>query len=237
MNKLNNIAKGEEKLVREIKEIIASGNNLPLAKQRGIDAKEIEAVINDFSLADRMPHVEAVVVPYMRPVLFIRNGRIEIPESNELKERIIKYKPVIEQPLNSVGRIELKNHQLKNIGTGWLIAEDIIVTNRHVAELFALNNDTNLNSGIFRKNFIGETIEVAVDFKEEFHNNTSIKNEFEIELEKILYLPDASKNLPDIALLKIKKTNSIPEPIPFINGKINVDQLIGVVGYPLQDPR
>ena len=38
----------------------------------------------------------------MRPVLFIRNNRIEVPESNELKERIFRYKSIIEKPSKSV---------------------------------------------------------------------------------------------------------------------------------------
>lgn len=237
MNKLQYIAKGEDKLVEEIKEIIDSGGNLPLAEQKGIAGSNIRAVIEDLSLADKMPSLEAVVVPFMRPVLFIKNGKIEIPESNELKERIIKYKPVIEQPLASVGRVELKNHQLKVVGTGWLIDENIIVTNRHVAEFFALKNNPNSDGGIFRKNFIGETIQAVIDFKEENVSNQPQNNQFEVEIDKIIYLPDASKNLPDLTLLRIKKSSGLPAPIPFIKDKLSADQLIGVVGYPLQDPR
>jgi endonuclease G len=237
MNKLQYIAKGEDKLVNELKAIVNSGNNLPLAIQRGIDVNNVKAVINDFSVADKMPHVEAVVVPFMRPVLFIKNGKIDIPESNELKERVIKYKPIIEQPLNSVGRIELKNHQLKNIGTGWLIAENIIATNRHVAEYFAIKGNSSSNGGVFRKNFIGQTLKTVIDFREEYSSDSTQNNQFEVEVDKIIYLPDASKDLPDVALLRIKKSPNLPQPIPFISSKLSADQLIGIVGYPLQDPR
>jgi endonuclease G len=237
MNKLQYIAKGEDKLVEEMRAIVNSGNNLPLAIQQGIDAANVKAVINDFSLADKMPHLEAVVVPFMRPVLFIKNGKIDIPESNELKERIVKYKPIIEQPLNSVGRIEIKNHQLKNIGTGWLIAENIIATNRHVAEFFSIKGNQTSKGGIFRKNFIGQTLETVIDFREEYRNDNTQNNQFEVEIDKIIYLPDASKDLPDIALLRIKKASNLPAPIPFISEKLTADQLIGIVGYPLQDPR
>jgi endonuclease G, mitochondrial len=239
MNNLQKIAQGEDKLVKEIKDIVNSGNNLPLAIQRGIEALNVKAVIDDLTKADSMPHVEAVVVPFMRPVLFIKNGKIEIPESNELKERIIKYKPIIEQPLNAIGRIELKNHQMKNLGTGWLITDNIIITNRHVAEYFAAKDIKNSNGGIFRKNFIGQTFQTVIDFKEEYNLNTipTINNEFEVEIDKILYLPDITKNLPDIAFLRIKKASHLPEPVSFINDKLKIDQLIGVVGYPQQDPR
>jgi endonuclease G, mitochondrial len=239
MNKLQKIANGEDKLVKEIKDIVNSGNNLPLAIQRGIEASNVKAVIDDLTKVDSMPHVEAVVIPFMRPVLFIKNGKIEIPESNELKERIIKYKPIIEQPLNSVGRIELKNHQFKDLGTGWLIADNIIITNRHVAEYFAAKDNKNSMGGIFRKNFIGQTLQAVIDFKEEYNLNTipTINNEFEVEIDKILYLPDITKDLPDIAFLRIKKSLHLPEPISFINDKLKTDQLIGVAGYPQRDPR
>ncbi|MBX7173052.1 MAG: DNA/RNA non-specific endonuclease [Pyrinomonadaceae bacterium] len=237
MNKLQYIAKGEDNLVDEIKKIVNSGGNLPLAAQKGVSASNVKAVIEDFTLADKLPDVEAVVVPFMRPVLFIKNGKIEVPESNELKERVIKYKPIIEQPLSSVGRIELKNHQLKVIGTGWLIDENIIVTNRHVAEYFALKKDTSTDGGVFRKNFIGDTIQAVIDFKEEYTAENTQNNQFEIEIDKIIYMPDASKNLPDLTLLRIKKAPGLPSPIPFIKDKLSADQLIGVVGYPLQDPR
>jgi endonuclease G len=238
MNKLEFVAKGEEKLVKEIKDIVDSGKNLPLAIQRGIKAESVKAVINDFSLANRQPQVEAVVLPFMRPVLYVRNGKIEVPESNELKERVLKYKPVIEQPLKSVGRIELKNHQFRILGTGWVIGDDIIATNRHVAEYFALKGNKNSQGGLFRKNFAGITIQAFIDFKEEYQQGiASEDNQFEVEIDKIIYLPDAGKNLPDVALLRIRKSEKLPAPIPFINDKLLRDQLIGVVGYPMQDPR
>jgi endonuclease G len=237
MNKLSLIAKGEEKLVQEINEIIDSGNNISTASRKGISPQLVKAVINDFNKAEAMPHVEAVVVPFMRPVLFIKNGKIEIPESLELKERILKFKPVIEQPLSSVGRIELKNHQIRNLGTGWIVSENVIVTNRHVAEFFAIKENRNALGAAIRRNFTGDILKPNIDFQEEYINASTSLNEFEIEIEKVLYLPDGSKDLPDIALLKLRKNRNLPSPVPFVNNKLKADQLIGIVGYPMQDPR
>lgn len=238
MNKLESVAKGEERLVEEVKNIVDSGQNLPLAILHGIKRESVKAVINNLSLAESQPQVEAVVLPFMRPVLYVKNGKIEVPESSELKERVLKYKPVIEQPLKSVGRIELRNHQYKILGTGWVIAEDIIATNRHVAEYFALKVNKNSAGGVFRKNFAGITIQAFIDFKEEYQPGiASDNNQFEVEIDKIIYLPDASKNLPDVALLRIRRPQNIPAPIPFIKDKLLSNQLIGIVGYPMQDPR
>jgi endonuclease G len=240
MNKLEYIAKGEQNLVKEISAIIDSGKNLPLAVKRGIKPEAVKSIIENFKRADELPQVEAVVLPFMRPVLFVRNGEIEIPESNELKERLLKYKPVIEQPLKSVGRIELKNHQLRAIGTGWLLADDIIITNRHVAEYFAFKQKTDQAGGAFRRNFLGAAIQVVIDFKEEYQPSLSAndsKNQYEVTIDKIVYLPDESRILPDLALLKINNASHLPAPVPFVADKLEADQLIGVVGYPLQDPR
>ena len=37
--------------------------------------------------------------------------------------------------------------------------------------------------------------------------------------------------------MQIKPNNELPDPIVFVKDKIKVDQLIGVIGYPFQDPR
>lgn len=237
LNRLQIIARGEDKLVAELKNHINSGHNIYKAIQNGIGIDSVKSVVNDFSQANRFPQVEAVVLPFLRPVLFIKHGEIEIPESDELKERLFKYKPMIERGIGSVGRIELKNHQEKNVGTGWLISDRIIATNRHVAEKFATKKSRTAFGGLFKKNFLGDDLKAVVDFKEEYHLDSTINNQFEIEIERILYLPDSSQSSPDIALLKIKNSHNLPEPIPFVENKLHVDQLIGVVGYPFQDPR
>lgn len=231
------IADGEDKLVQEVKSIVQSGRNLPGASEKGIKSEMVNDLINDFGLAGKMPITESVIVPFMRPVLYIKNGQIEIPKSNELKERLYKYKPNIELSLKSVGRIELLNHQLVYCGTGWLISEGIIVTNRHVAEEFSKRN-TNGFGGQFRKNFAGIGIDAKIDFKEEHITaSDSSSNQFEVEVEKIVYLLDDKPSNPDLALLKIRKIPGLPDPIPFITDVPVRDQNIGVVGYPAKDPR
>ncbi len=236
MARLQDIMKGEDKLVKEVKSIIDSGGNLSTAIRAGVRAETVKAVVSNLKRAEGLAVAEAVVVPFMRPVLFVKGGKIEIPESEELKERLFKYKPRIEPALKSVGRVELVNHQLKYAGTGWMITEDLMITNRHVAKVFAEGNK-NGKGGTFKKNFLGVPIEAKIDFKEEHVPGHSTTNQFEVVVEKVIYLPDELPRFPDMAILKLKKTNGLPTPIVFNQGKLSVDQLIGVVGYPAKDPR
>lgn len=111
MARLQDIMKGEDKLVKEVKNIIDSGGNLSTAILAGVKAETVKAVVSNLKRAEGLAVAEAVVVPFMRPVLFVKGGKIEIPESEELKERLYKYKPRIEPALKSVGRVELVNHQ------------------------------------------------------------------------------------------------------------------------------
>jgi hypothetical protein len=80
--------------------------------------------------------LEAIVMPVARPALLIRDGRFAkpLPPWQELEG----FRNSIERVARSVGRIELSGSpRLHWGGTGWLIGEDTIVTNRHVAELFS----------------------------------------------------------------------------------------------------
>ncbi len=236
MARLQDIMKGEDKLVKEVRAIINSGGNLTAAIKAGIKPATVKAVINNPSNPASLAVAEAVVVPYMRPVLFIKGGKIEIPESEQLKERLFKYKPRIEPALKSVGRVELVNHQLKYAGTGWMIEENIMITNRHVANVFADKSKTGLG-GSFKTNFLGVPIGAKIDFKEEYSPGKPTASQFEVQIEKIIYLPDEDPRFPDMAILKLKKTTGIPDPITFQDGKLKLHQDIGVVGYPAKDPR
>jgi|JI10StandDraft_1071094.scaffolds.fasta_scaffold03512_11 endonuclease G len=236
MARLQDIMKGEDKLVKEVKEIIKAGGNLTAAIKAGIKPAMVKAVISNPANPESLAVAEAVVVPYMRPVLFVKGGKIEIPESEQLKERLFKYKPRIEPALKSVGRVELVNHQLKYAGTGWMIEENIMITNRHVANVFADKNKTGFG-GSFKTNFLGVPIGAKIDFKEEYNPGKPNTSQFEVQIEKIIYLPDEDPRFPDMAILKLKKTAGIPTPITFQDGKLKLHQDIGVVGYPAKDPR
>ena len=86
----------------------------------------------------RPPVLEAVVLLHGRPSLLIRKDRFELPNSGVWADVLTTHRELIEARLPSVGRIEVDDGAgYRHSGTGWVIAEGIIATNRHVAEVFA----------------------------------------------------------------------------------------------------
>lgn len=75
-----------------------------------------------------------VIVNIARPAIFIQGGKFfPPPEGWEVLEQ---HRARIETACRSVGRIEAKGHRLLYIGTGFLVGENVIMTNAHVAEEF-----------------------------------------------------------------------------------------------------
>jgi DNA/RNA endonuclease G (NUC1)/S1-C subfamily serine protease len=83
--------------------------------------------------------LEAIVLPRERPVVDVVNGSFTTPDppfqhlGGDVPRRII------EAAIGSIGRIELPDHpSLPYGGTGFVVGDGVLMTNRHVAELFAL---------------------------------------------------------------------------------------------------
>jgi hypothetical protein len=78
--------------------------------------------------------LEAVISLEGRPAILIQNGRFATPPA---PWRILdEVRNSIQEACQSVGRIEVDHPFLDYAGTGFLVADDILMTNRHVAELF-----------------------------------------------------------------------------------------------------
>lgn len=184
---------------------------------------------------------KSIIEFFGRPALIVKDDSFESPQSvvwsRELNER--NNKSHIDNAIPAVGRIELRDpSSILNedyYGTAWLIKEDIIVTNRHVAIYFV--NHSQSGKWQFRQS-IGsdDTIKAKIDFKEEYNNSS--QNEFEII--EILDIPtDSEDGYPDVAFFRIKKTNnhntSLSKPITLSESNIGVDSPIVVIGYPAED--
>lgn len=200
---INSIPGGQEFSAQTHDPIIASIANLP----------------NQIDIA------EAIIEVIARPALLIQDGEVEMPVSHVWQDRLRLHWDKITAGIPAVGRIEIKNHvSYPWVGTGWIVEEDILVTNRHVARVFAGQRE---NDWVFLTNHHQEELEVYIDFKEEFQRRT----EQEIRVVEVLYI--APSDQPDLALLRIDR----PRPSLSLQEQCAEGALVATIGYPGVDHR
>ena len=81
---------------------------------------------------------EAIILPNERPVVDVVNGTYATPPApfKQLGRKAARAR--IEAALPAIGRVELPDHpSLPYGGTGFVVGDGLLMTNRHVAELFA----------------------------------------------------------------------------------------------------
>ncbi|MEM9670433.1 MAG: DNA/RNA non-specific endonuclease [Pseudomonadota bacterium] len=175
---------------------------------------------------------ESIILSVDRPTLLIQNGEFELPAAEDLAEHLTLARDKICYRLPSVGRVEVDDGSRRYpAGTAWMVAPDIAITNRHVAEHFATHDDN--RKPILQRNFRRRPYKVNIDFLEEH----DLPSEHEVRVVEVLYLPERRNDIPDIALIRLESTAALPEPIPLMSDRIGIDRWIGVIGYPLSDPR
>ncbi len=178
--------------------------------------------------------LEAIVREYGRPVLFIQDGRIAEPKLQEWKDRIARAKERIEPVIPSIGRVELLNHpDFPWAGTGWLVAEDIAVTNRHVAQTFARSSGDGF---VFRQNPVKRTMKAFLDMVEEHDRG----DERTYRVRDVLHIEGDDDDGPDVAFLQVKRESEeedgpLPEPIRLSADDPSNGDVVGAIGYAARD--
>jgi endonuclease G, mitochondrial len=93
--------------------------------------------------------LEAIIEVTGRPAMRYPNGRVEMPpsalgENDRWRVLVATARSKINEASASVGRIMIKDSSglAENIGTGWRLAGDLIVTNRHVGLLLLEKPDS-----------------------------------------------------------------------------------------------
>jgi V8-like Glu-specific endopeptidase len=167
---------------------------------------------------------EAIIIVLGRPAILIQDGRFFPPPDpwTDLEN----HRSQIETNLASVGRIEVDGHpRLPWVGTGFLVADDVVMTNRHVAkEFISLGSD---------KLRFEAGMSVFVDFKEEF--GSALETEYACT--EIIGVHDDY----DMALLRVEASgdaSSLAPPLK-LSGSApasSTDHRAYVVGYPAADP-
>ena len=205
----------------------------------GIDPSALEAAAE--SMAEGRwdssdSGLEAIIRRFTRPVYLIRRGTFLPPQDNSPdSHEIIAYLEAARSRLNqvipSIGRIDLRNHRLGWVGTGWVVAPRIVVTNRHVAEVFA--RDTG-HGFAFRTNEDGRRVAAYLDWRQEYQE----PDESRFRVEDVLWIePDGSV---DVALLLIaakgEDGEESPDPIGLMTdqeiGQLGLGSWVAVIGYP-----
>lgn len=171
--------------------------------------------------------IEAIVLLTGRPVFLVKNDKVSINGTvGEWNERIAASDDVIKEVAASVGRIEMNGAVLdpggnersdQMIGTGFAVARNVIMTNRHVAEVFC-NEDGSVRNGTGAR----------IDFVEEYERD-----------------PDASFRIVraleigtdyDYAILQVEGGPDFPQPLA-LGTVTEASPMVFTLGYPAFDTR
>ncbi|HEY8605479.1 MAG TPA: DNA/RNA non-specific endonuclease [Noviherbaspirillum sp.] len=186
---------------------------------------------SDEAFFDRRQLSEAIVLIAGRPVLLVKDGVFETASLDELEQQLAPHRKALAAPIRAVGRIELSDHDtFEWCGTGWRIEEDLIVTNRHVANVFAQRQGRVFR---FRVNQRGRQVRARIDFREEYRGLESEES----AVAEILWIADDTAEAPDMAILRLLNDPSLPPPIRLLGKPLEPEQRIAVVGYPARDSR
>ena len=183
---------------------------------------------------DRQIELESIAMRRERPVLFIKENVtqpvfIDQADSEIWGERLKNAKPALDSAIPAVGRIDLRGAPLGFVGSGWLVAENVIVTNRHVASEFA----TRRGDGFTFKMAIGGPVSSSVDFLHENDNPAKLV----FNLVRPLHIEDARG--PDIAFFEIEMVSGnakLAKPIELAT-EITETESVATIGYPAYDSR
>ena len=182
---------------------------------------------------EKQIELESIIMRRQRPVLAIRDNVtklifIDEADSEIWGERLKKARPLLDRAIPAVGRIDLTGARLDWVGTGWLVAENIIVTNRHVANEFAARSE-----GFAFKMGLNGQISADVDFLQEIDNSKRLV----FKLLKPLHIEEPPG--PDVAFFEIEIVSGnakLAEPIDLATRIVNTEN-VATIGYPAYDSR
>ena len=187
------------------------------------------------------PGLEAIIERFTRPVYLVQQSTFAVPpddfpNSDQIHARLESARPSLEARFPGAGRIDLRNHRLDWVGTGWMVAQDILITNRHVAREFATERDGGF---ALRQNFGLPAVRASVDWRHEYGQ----PEESRFRIEEVLWIePDDSV---DVAFLRIGALGEDGEARPTKIELMTREELdaagvgswVAVVGYPANDSR
>jgi endonuclease G len=183
---------------------------------------------------DESVGLESIILRRTRPVLAIRDNDtvlnfVDQADSEIWLARLKKAKPILDHAIHAVGRINLQGARLDWVGTGWLVASNILVTNRHVAREFA----TRKGDGYTFQTGLNGPMSADVDFLQEISNPAQLI----FKLIRPLHIEEEPG--PDLSFFEVEITSgnsSLAAPID-LAARITTTQNVATIGYPAYDSR
>lgn len=199
----------------------------------GVSATE-KALNGQELTADEEMVFEAIVVPGKRPVLDVIKGDITPPPPGW--EVLAEHRARIRAALPSIGRIDIPGlASIPYAGTGVVVGEGLLMTNRHVAQLFVQGVGAGPNYLRFTSEY-SPRLDPRYEVGEAEPGADGVL--FEI-VAPLLVHPHW-----DVALLRVRPVGPRPLPPPLVLARHPPPQFGGgfspfivVVGYPMLDGR
>nr|WP_315396023.1 serine protease [uncultured Duganella sp.] len=177
----------------------------------------------------QLSSLESIILLIGRPPILVLNDDFELPSGEW--EILAPFRQDISRTLRSVGRLATGANQIgaTYVGTGFMVGQGVIMTNRHVFEPYGL---VVKRDGMWK---IAPGITLRIDFKQEFGN--SEKDEFNVV--ELLWLDERDDF--DLALLRIEAADGrAPPPALALQsdpGYVSDGNMVYAVGYPAVDPK
>lgn len=223
----------------------------PIYEKIKQEAVSQEAVVEsvpaakDFARAARaMAPVEMVletIVRDQRPVLFVKEDWIDTKdvladgeEALDLIKALDATREVIKPLMPLIGRVDVLGFPNTDfLGTAWFVDTEIVVTNRHVADLIARWDGRKF---AFVRGVGGKPVSSSISTLHEF-DDMAVDQSRVFEVEEVLYIEPAGG--PDIAFLKVSRRTdgTKPDRLDILPADLGADVPISVVGYPARAPR
>lgn len=234
---LNNLSQRDPKLHAEL---IAKGLRLVRERQATSSLNAEDGITLESAGSDQVFDglVLETLVREGRPALLVQHNAIQFDgteadvEARSIIEELQAAASTIEPWLPYVGRIDVANYagNLPFLGTGWLVAPGVVVTNRHVAELMTKAGGEGF---VFRPGRFGERLIATVDYRHEH----AVLDTAVAEIKRVLWIEPDAKNA-DIAFLEVGEANAPPgrKHLILADEDAQDGDSVVVIGYPARAP-
>lgn len=197
----------------------------------------LESVAPEIPAATKALVLETIVREG-RPAIPIVGNRISFEgaivdaAATTIMDRLRTAAPIVEACIPLVGRIDVDNYpgSLTYVGTGWLVAPNVVCTNRHVAEIISRSDNGKFK---FRPGRFGEELRVRLDYRRELGSSESES----VRVARVIWIERDSSG-PDIAFLALDEVTdgNKKNAITLASSDAVPDTDVVVIGYPARAP-